>query len=345
MFGKKILVMKQMADGYAVGGNKACGICRLEKDDEILTVCLSLIGFSALTLGEYRLYAIGDNKTVVKQILGKIPTSCTQTLNSDLNLNRGVSAGIWAIKDDIPLLIAYKKSEDATLPVKDYRLAVINDILAERKIREREKEFAVAPLSKTEDEILPDEADDEKFSPLKIYNDEAVATENYYETDDEIKQKLSSIKDRYEHIRRESDRANSDGAQKEQESPKDFDAYQNETVDFGGENKIYYDTVKSELDAIFEKYPEETDIEKIIANSRFAKVYYGENKYYVVGLVKENDKAKYICYGVPSPYTPTPPKELAGYCSFIPLSIFKLTGDGYFMMFQDAVSGRCVKKG
>ena len=73
MFGKKILVMKQIAEGFSYNGNKACGICRLEKEDEILTVCLSLIGFSAITFGEYRLYVIGDDKTIVKQILGKIP--------------------------------------------------------------------------------------------------------------------------------------------------------------------------------------------------------------------------------------------------------------------------------
>ena len=345
MFGKKILVMKQMTEGFSYSGNKACGICRLEKEDEILTVCLSLIGFSALTVGEYRLYVIGDDKAVVKQVLGKIPASNTQTFQSNLLLNRGVSAGIWTVKDDIPLLVAYKKSEGAALSLKDYRLAVINDIIAERKIREREKEFAFEPKIETENTIdneLPPPV------PTDIYNDEAVATENYYDVEDEIQQKLSSIKD----IADEYGRVKNGGGdsfcpQKEQESQKDLDFNQNETDDFGNENTnaTYYDTVKAELDGIFDKYPEETDIEKIIGGSRFAKVYYAEDKYYVVGLIKENDKAKYICYGVPSIYRDTPPKELAGYCSFIPLSIFNLKGDGYFMMFQDAISGRCVKKG
>ena len=341
MFGKKILVMKQIAEGFSYGDNKACGICRLEKEDEILTVCLSLIGFSALAFGEYRLYVIGDDKTVVKQILGKIPASNMQTFQSDLNLNKGVSAGIWTVKDDIPLLVAYRKSEDATLPVKDYGTTVINDIIAERKIREREKEFAFEPKPETKDM-----ADDELPPPLKIYNDEAVATENYYDVEDEIQQKLSSIKDMSdEYVRVKECGGDSFCPQEEKESEKDLNFNQNETTDFGSENATYYDTVKAELDGIFDKYPEETDIEKIIGGSRFAKVYYAEDKYYVVGLIKENDKPKYICYGVPSPYSPTPPKELAGYCSFIPLSIFNLKGDGYFMMFQDAISGKCVKKG
>ena len=346
MFGKKILVMKQMTEGFSYSGNKACGICRLEKEDEFLTVCLSLVGFSALSFGEYRLYIVGDDKTVAQKILGKTPKSCTWVLSSGLDVNKGVSAGIWTVKDDLPLLVAYRKSEDAVLSVKDYGAVVVNDIIAERKIREREKEFAVEPVIRTETEIERETAATlPPPVPLKIYNDEAVATENYYDLGDEIKQKLSSIKEiSDEYIRCETGGGDSDRPQEEKESEKDFDAYQNETVNIDSENTNYYDTVKDELDGIFDKYPEETDIEKTIANSRFAKVYYAEDKYYVVGLIKENDKAKYICYGVPSPYSPTPPKELAGYCSFVPLSIFKLTGDGYFMMFQDAVSGRCVKK-
>lgn len=346
MFGKKILVMKQMTEGYSVSTKAACGICRLEKEDEVLTVCLSLIGFSALPFGEYRLYVIGDDKTVVKKVLGKIPASCTHITSSDLALNKGVSAGIWTVKDDIPLLVAYRKSEDATLSVKDYGTAVINDIITERKIREREKEFIITPDKQAKEVPLPEEnIIKEEFTPLKIYNDEAVATENYYDVEDEIKQKLSSIKEMSdEYIRFESDGGNSVSPQEEQKSKKDFDAYKNETGDFGSESATYYDTVKAELDGIFNKYPNDEALEKAISGSRFAKVYYAENKFYVVGLIKENEKEKYICYGVPSAYRETPPKELAGYCSFIPLSIFDLKGDGYFMMFQDAISGRCVRK-
>ena len=48
---------------------------------------------------------------------------------------------------------------------------------------------------------------------------------------------------------------------------------------------------------------------------------------------------------MPSVYSETPPKELDGYCSFIPLSVFDMKGDGFWMMFQDAVTGECIKPG
>ena len=74
------------------------------------------------------------------------------------------------------------------------------------------------------------------------------------------------------------------------------------------------------------------------------KINYSQSGYYVVGVINENKTPKYICYGVPAVYSKTPPKELDGFCTFIPLSIFSLDGDGFWMMFQDAVTGECIKK-
>ena len=85
-------------------------------------------------------------------------------------------------------------------------------------------------------------------------------------------------------------------------------------------------------------------MENIFKDSRFAKIAYSENKYYVVGVIKENDMEKYICYGIPDKFSEHAPKELEGYCSFIPLSVFELDGNGYWMMFQDACTGECLKK-
>ena len=351
MFAKKILVIKQTSESYSPGNKPACGICRLEKENGLLTVFLSLVGFAALNKGEYRLFITSDDKTVVKKDLGKAPVSSAIPIMSEISLEKGITAGLWTVENDIPLLIAYGKSEDAVLPAKEYGTVVINEIIAERKLREREKEFALplddADTAATETNAetfdAPEKHDDAQL--FRLYDDEAVATENYY-NDTDIQQKLSAIKELSdEYLRRESGGSADFCTQKESQSEKNFDLSQNETDYSGGENAPYYLTVKSELDGFFDKYPKETELEKAIDGSRFAKVYYTDEKYYVVGVIKENGKEKYICYGVPSKYQPTPPKELAGYCCFVPLSIFDLKGDGYFMMFQDAYTGKCVHKG
>ena len=351
MFAKKILVIKQTSESYSSGNKPACGICRLEKENGLLTVFLSLVGFAALQKGEYRLFIVADDKTIIKKDLGKTPVSSAIPFIDGLSLEKGITAGLWTVENDIPLLIAYGKSEDALLSAKEYGSIVVNEIITERKLREREKEFAM-PLDDTD--TAATKIDTETFdTPYKhgdtqlfrLYDDEAVATENYY-NDTDVQQKLSAIKELSdEYIRRESGGDAYFRPQEEGQSEKNFDLSQNETGDKRSQDAPYYLKVKNELDGLFDKYPKETELEKVIDGSRFAKVYYADEKYYVVGVIKENGKEKYICYGVPSKYRPTPPKELAGYCCFVPLSIFNLKGDGYFMMFQDAYTGKCVHKG
>ena len=158
----------------------------------------------------------------------------------------------------------------------------------------------------------------------KLYNDEAVATENYFEIEEQLSSTLDQLKEA------------------------DFKIEESFLEEIERDNKYsnsnrYYDTVCSELEQIFNKFPEEQQLKKTFSKSRWAKVYYSDTKYYVVGVIKESGKEKYICYGVPATYSKTPPKELDGYCTFIPLSIFSLLGDGYWMMFQDAVTGECIK--
>ena len=109
------------------------------------------------------------------------------------------------------------------------------------------------------------------------------------------------------------------------------------------ETNPFYLTVEKEMQDVLTRFPQETTLMNIIPNSNFVKVNYAENKYYAVGLIYENKKERYICYGVPDKYSKNPPKELKGYCQFIPLSMFTPFGDGYWMMFQDATFGTCVK--
>ena len=98
-----------------------------------------------------------------------------------------------------------------------------------------------------------------------------------------------------------------------------------------------------ELEQMLNKFPREDALLSVFPDSSWVRINYSDDKYYVVGVVKEMGREKYICYGVPSEYSENPPEELKGFCSFIPLSVFSVKGDGYFMMFQDAVTGECIK--
>ena len=82
----------------------------------------------------------------------------------------------------------------------------------------------------------------------------------------------------------------------------------------------------------------------IIPFSKWVKIDYEEKgEYYVVGLMYENDEIKYVCYGVPSIYKEEPPKELNGFCQWLPIDTLKQEGFGYWITYQDAKTGENVK--
>ena len=68
-----------------------------------------------------------------------------------------------------------------------------------------------------------------------------------------------------------------------------------------------------------------------------------KENYYVFGLIKKDEQVRYICYGVPGIYQKTPPRELAGFPSWLPLDSQNFEGFGYWLTYQDADSGESVR--
>lgn len=110
------------------------------------------------------------------------------------------------------------------------------------------------------------------------------------------------------------------------------------------EQATFFDGIKEQIDSLFGKYPDEEFLNDIIPNSKWVKIDYEQNgEYYVVGLMYEDDKIKYVCYGVPGMYSAEPPVELAGFSQWLPLDSTKPQGFGYWITYQDADTGENVK--
>ena len=179
-----------------------------------------------------------------------------------------------------------------------------------------------------------------------VYDDEVVATENYYD-DIDLTEKIEIIKNLdTSYVQNKDALFNSLGKIQAQKDQTNAYCRQNEKDDCtckSNQNPPYYLTVKKELDDLFSRFPEEETLNRLSVNGKWVKVDYSPNKFYVVGVLYEENTPKYICYGVPSKYSTYPPKELLGFASFVPKSVFDLKGDGYFIMFQDAVTGKSIK--
>ncbi len=106
---------------------------------------------------------------------------------------------------------------------------------------------------------------------------------------------------------------------------------------------IFFDRLKPQIDKLFEDNPAESNLGQIIPDSKWVKVdYEDDGDFYVFGLLyDENENVKYVCYGVPAVFDEEPPKELTGFPIWLPLDDEK--GFGYWLTYQDAVTGEPVK--
>ena len=100
----------------------------------------------------------------------------------------------------------------------------------------------------------------------------------------------------------------------------------------------FYSRMEDEIENIFSRYPPEEKLMKAMSGSRWAKIGYGDGKYYVFGVLYREGEAAYVCYGVPSSDGQNAPKSLSGYATYMPVE-----GGGFWIMYQDARTGVSVK--
>ncbi len=106
----------------------------------------------------------------------------------------------------------------------------------------------------------------------------------------------------------------------------------------------FYEEMKEQIDSLFANNPNEDYLMQLLPNSKWVKVSIDESgDYYVLGLIYDENKLKYICYGVPGVYQKYPPRELSGYPIWFPLDEDKPEGFGYWLSYQDADTGESVK--
>lgn len=417
-FDKKVIVLKQVENGFSAGGRAAAGIVRIETEDGVCSLFLSPVNFAAKGSGEYILFVMDGKREIYRFSLGVRPCSLSAAFDFPPDLSKGFAAGICFLSADIPVLVAYQRTENFPRTVQDFKKAVAEHCIERRKNRRAEETPPVYNMrdksgtdtaadkiasgaaekrgdcggngkERTENggvnaekggfEKVCDSADAESAAEVlkntddgkneydenvkkesaacgdgtTVYDDEAVATENFYELDESITEKVNLLEAaevaENENIRNKnigSDCGEQKAAEKDGDDIKMF-ADETDSVrreEYSRQNPFYL-TVKEELDSLFDKFPAEEGLCAIFPDGKFARINYSAEKYYVVGLIRERGEEKYVCYGVPSVYSETPPKELDGYCSFIPLSVFDMKGDGFWMMFQDAVTGECIKPG
>ena len=365
-FIKKILVLKQVERSFSQKGRSLGGICRIEIENGVGDLYLTVVN-ALPTDGHYRLVVIDSSFNQFVFNLGSYASTFHQTFTHLPNIASGFCVGLCAVKNDIPLTIAFALDEQFNYSLGEFKKTMASLMLDEYKTRPKDCDILkpapqedspceptpVKTVYPPEQEPSPTVTPPEEFPSPKSerekceYNDEAVATENYFKKDGQLLCDRLEIFREYNNgkLRLEDD-VSIDSSENQAEQGCACD-YRNENETDGDfikkDKKPYYLSVAKELDTLFEKFPEDNSLSKILPDSRFVRINYSNERFYVVGIVKEEGKEKYICYGVPDNYSPYPPKPLKDCATFIPLSLFDLTGKGFWMIFQDALSGECIR--
>ncbi len=159
------------------------------------------------------------------------------------------------------------------------------------------------------------------------YDDEQIATENYYATNG---------------VSYQNENVNVAYKKTAQEKENTTLPLLNENLPIPIEN--YFFKVHSKVDELLLNNPKNEFLNNVYKNGVFVDVKYNKNNYYTFGVIYEDSclkNAKYICYVVLGSYNKIP-NGFENISKFIPLKSYLPYGDGYYIIFQDAILGKTL---
>lgn len=315
---KRIAVIKQVKGGFSADGGVLSGFVKAETYAGYLKAEVSLVNFAPLAEGRY-VFGISDGVTSV--VFEDLSFEC----ESDMDCSHGFGFLVCFCKDRAyPIASAYCGQGASALPQLTQKIQQAEEVKAQ-------KNEGIA------------------------YDDEAIAEENYYErkvdkiggtvckatpqNGDGLYQKITGTSgENAENLRTVAGTQDRVINQNEVAERSEDDGVNRTDDGVGGlAGGDFYSRIRGDVEKIFAEYPHEEELEKVIEGSRFVKIAYGRNAYYVFGVLTSNGKPAYVCYGVPSLNALQPPKSLKGFSSYIPCR-----KGGYWMTYQDARTGVSV---
>ncbi len=307
---KSVALINETGAGFAVPGAKVRGVAVRSDNGGRSVIKISLIDLAPATNG-YTV-AISDGNSTK---LCELPDLSGAEILSDSTGNLAVSI-FYVTADERFLPVAYGAFSPEAKPEKE----VLID--AERAY------YAGDDAGGQEKKSVDDET----------YDDEVVAAENYYAYESESGMKRGGENENATDAD-ENVGVKSGGFKKKEADEYDLSAFVDE--ENGGEKGTYYERIKPQIERLFQEFNEEKSLSEVVPDSRWVKIKYDGDDYYVVGVIYDKNRPLYICYGVEGRYGEKPEK-IGDYCSFIPSSIFNLKGDGYWVMYQSAITGKCL---
>jgi hypothetical protein len=338
---KKTCILRQVRQGFSADGKTLSGLVKIEQYGKNVSAEVSILNFAPLSAGEYYcLLADAFSRTELLPLRGK----SLFNIISGLDVSAGFCAVICFVKEEV-LPIAYgvngqeryewrKIIENAFQPLNKTKGAGTR-LTDESAVMNSNPTPLITPTRPSEEERARTQTKDNRTN----YNDELLAEEDYFreEEGDERRRNYES-----------SENAQTESYDKEPNGEVGADFEENDDAQdvlhpFKTDTDGYYQTVKSEIDELFARYPKDDTLNGVFSCSEWVRIKGDEGSpQYLVGVVYENWQAKYVCYALPAEDSENPPDEIKDVCTFVPVSHFDDT-IGFFVIFQSASTGECIR--
>lgn len=308
---KNIAIIRGLKNGFSSDGGELSGLIKAEKYGSFLKVEVSLINFAPLTDGRY-VVGVSDGRNCCI-----LEGPCFEGV-SEVDTGRGFAALVCFVNGTV--------SPIASAVCGNFHSEILG---IKQCIEKQERTNLLNPPIVKKSEQKAEEASYENIESQAPYEDEALAQENYYEYE-QANKGGGALRP---NTQKEED---GQGVDKDEAAVGTFKENGVGGLFHGGK---FYFQMKEEIEKVLSSFPREYVLEDLIDNSRWVRINYGDDKYYVFGVINEKEVPQYICYGVPSRDSRRPPESLKGLASFIPAA----KEGGYWVMYQDAHTGASIK--
>lgn len=103
----------------------------------------------------------------------------------------------------------------------------------------------------------------------------------------------------------------------------------------------FYDEIRPKIQKLFSSAERMTVLENKMPDTKWVKVPYEKNGYYVVGII--GSRPDYVAYGLPGKNAAFPPEELGEGARWWAFDPEEEDGDGVWLLYQDARTGESVR--
>ena len=336
---KKMCILRQIKQGFSADGKHLSGLIKAEQYGKNLAVEISIINLAPLLSGEYYcLLSDGKGKTEMLCLRGK----SLFNILTDMDISGGFCGIICHVKTEV-VPIAYGVNGNRQYDWKKILNATLPPVFPKKTPKNEPDEETAETKAETHDHshILEERESGATKNPLseeREYDDESIVEKNYFEEENNERKQFEKT---IQNVRGEG--ANQiENAQEGANTSKNVDASR-VLHPFKTNPDGYYLTVKSEIEELFKFYPKDKTLCGAFSCSDWVRVKgTAKDPQYLVGVLYEDGRARYICYALATENKDQPPEEIKNVCTFVPLSVFDTTR-GFFVIFQSAASGECVK--